>query len=351
MKALVLEEDKVLVLREVPVPLRPSSDAVLVKIQASGICGSDLVRGFGDGAHNYPLIMGHEFAGLVEEPSQACGNPAFCTGDLVVVIPLIPCRVCSACQTGDFSQCADYDYLGSRRDGGFAEYVWVPESNLLGAPAHVNALQAAMTEPCAVALHAVSKIDVNADSTAAVIGGGPIGNLAAQCLKIRGCGRIFVTDIDSRKLAIADGMGFAALDAAAGDPVAAIMAETGGQGVDCVVEACGLPQTFVQAIQAAGRFGQVVFMGNIKGDFVLGQSDFSSILRKELEIFGTWNAKVTPRDKNDWTAALNFIGKRLKLEPLISHTPALAEGPEIFAKMVATKEYFGRVIFNLGGVE
>ena len=348
MKALVLEQDKRLVCRDVALPPRPAPDAVLIRVLASGICSSDLGRGFGGKAYHYPLIMGHEFSGIVEEPS-ATDDGTFQRGDLVAVFPLIPCGRCAACQTGDLAQCENYDYLGSRRDGAFAEYVWVPEGNLFPVPKSVSPRHAAMTEPCAVALHAVSRMRINADASAVVIGGGPIGNMAAQWLTALGCGKVIVADIDRRKLAVAAKMGFVPVNAGSCDPVQAIYDHTDGQGADCVVEACGLPLTFLQAIKAAGRFGQIVFMGNIRGTFTIDEKDFSNILRKELVIHGTWNSRVVPHRSNDWTAALNALGHRIDVAPLISHTPALEDGPGLFERMLKGEETFGKVIFELDG--
>jgi L-iditol 2-dehydrogenase/galactitol-1-phosphate 5-dehydrogenase len=350
MKALVLEKDGVLAYKEVELPRRPSPDAVLIRVRASGICSSDLARGFGGKAYHYPLIMGHEFCGRVQECAEepAVEAEPFDRGDLVAVFPLIPCGKCAACQTGDLAQCENYDYLGSRRDGAFAEYVWVPDRNLFAVPESVSALHAAMTEPCAVALHAVSRMAIEAGATAAVIGAGPIGNMAAQWLRALGCGRVIVTDIDGGKREIAEKMGFEAVDAGSGNPVAAIYDRTGGRGADCVIEACGLPQTFLQAVQATGRFGQVVFMGNIRGTFSIDEKDFSNILRKELVIRGTWNSRVVPRHRNDWTVVLESLGGRIDVGPLISDTPALEQGPEIFGRMLRREESFGKVIFELG---
>ena len=149
MKALVLEKDKVLRYREVPLPEKRYKKSYLVKVIAAGICGSDLHRAFGSGAYHYPLVMGHEFSG---EIAKAFKGAKFKEGDRVAVFPLIPCRECIPCQTGDYAQCNSYDYLGSRSDGGFAQYVYVPEENLFLVPEHIDMLHAALTEPAAVAL-------------------------------------------------------------------------------------------------------------------------------------------------------------------------------------------------------
>jgi L-iditol 2-dehydrogenase/galactitol-1-phosphate 5-dehydrogenase len=159
---------------------------------------------------------------------------------------------------------------------------------------------------------------------------------------------VFVVDIDPEKLALASDMGFVPVDAAAGNPVAAILEKTGG-GADRVVEAVGLPATFLQATQAAGRGGQVVFLGNIRGEFRIGEKDFSSILRRELTILGTWNSKVVPEGHNEWTTVLDFMDRGLRIAELISHTPGLDEGPAIFQGIAdGSLGSFRKIVFDLG---
>jgi len=343
MKALVLEQDKLLSYRDVPDPQCPGSGWVLIEVAYAGICNSDMYRGFGGGAYHYPLIMGHEFSGIVRE---AFPGSHFVPGDEVVAFPLIPCRRCTPCQTGDFAQCLDYDYIGSRRDGAFAQLVWAPEANIFRVPEGVGLKDASMTEPCAVALHGAGKLPIQPGQTAAVFGGGPIGNMAAQWIGIRGAHKVFVVDVDTQKLAIAAELGFVPIDPASGDPVERIRAATDGAGADHVVEAVGLPGTFLQSVQAAARSGHVVFMGNIRGEFVIGEKDFSSILRREITIHGTWNSRIVPTERNEWTVVLSALGKDMRVAPLISHVADLADGAAIFSRVLSRKEFFNKVIFK-----
>jgi L-iditol 2-dehydrogenase len=344
MKALVLERDRVLRFADVPDPVRPGPAWARIRVAFSGICNSDIHRGFGGGAYRYPLVMGHEFSGLVEEPAEGGKVPR---GARVTVFPLIPCRRCVPCQTGDFAQCTDYDYLGSRRDGAFAEAVWVPEENLFVLPEGAGLRDAALTEPCAVALHGVSKLSIRPGDRGAVFGAGPIGNMAAQWMRLRGCADVFVVDIDEAKLALARAMGLRPVNPRDGDPVEAIRAATGGAGADRIVEAIGLPQTFLQATQAGARFGEVVFLGNIRGTFQVGEKDFSSILRRELTIRGTWNSRVVPEGRNEWTTVLSEMGRRIDVASLVSHTLPLSEGVDAFDRFVGRKEFMNKVVFAL----
>jgi L-iditol 2-dehydrogenase len=344
MKALVLEANEKVVFKDVKDPKRFSESACLVKVAGSGICGSDIPRAFKGHAYHYPVIMGHEFSGVVEESFTGSD---FKRGERVTAFPLLPCGTCIPCQTGKYAQCTDYNYFGSRTDGAFAEYISIPEKNLFRLPDHVNLIHAAMTEPCAVAFHGVSMMDVRTGSTGVVIGAGPIGNMIAQWLRIAGCRKIIIADIDDNKLDIANGMGFETVNSAQIDPVEYIYEATHGNGADCAVEAVGLPSTLLQTIQASARFGQVVFLGNISGTFSIPEADFSNILRKELKLFGTWNSVVTPKGKDEWTAVLSYLDKELQVAPLISHTPKLINGPDILDIMANKKEPVNKVIFDL----
>lgn len=344
MIALVLTAPGTLVIEERPIPPRPRPDSILVRVRHAGVCGSDVHRAFGGGAYHYPLVMGHELSGVVQEAYPGSRRVA---GDRVAVYPLIPCRRCSACREGAYQQCHSYDYLGSRSDGGFAEYLWAPEENCIPVPEDVELGFAALAEPAAVALHGVRKTAAREGGSAALFGGGPIGILAAQWLRIRGCARVFVVDVDGQKLALARDLGFEAVDPLEVDPVRSIRELTGGSGVTISVEACGLPATYLQAIEVVGRSGEVVFMGNIRGDFVLPEKEVSSLLRRELTIHGTWNSSITPEGTDDWSVALESMRGELVVAPLVSHTPPLAEAPAILRQMASGQASFGRVVFRV----
>lgn len=345
MRALVLESPGSLVFHaDRPEPAEePGADCVRVRVAACGVCGSDLPRAFDPGgAYHYPLVLGHEFSGVVEED-----GPGVRAGARVAVFPLIPRPGQPAYDTGDFAQTTNYDYFGSRRDGGLQEVLRVPVRNLFPLPDHVSLLHAACTEPAAVALHGVRKLRVRAGDTAVVVGGGPIGAMTAQFLRISGCRRVLVVDVDPRKLELARDLGFESVDGRAGPAEDQVRALTGGRGAERVVEACGLPQTFVQALRCAATFGEVVFLGNIHGEFRLGEKDFSSILRRELTIHGTWNSKVVPRGTDDWTTVLQYMDRELRIAPLVTDTPSLEEGAAVFDSIRNRRAYHNKVIFRV----
>ena len=351
MNALVLEENATLAYKQIPDPPRTTDDSYLVRVAAAGVCGSDIHRAFAHGAYSYPLVMGHEFSGTI---AKAFAGAKLTEGQRVVVYPLMPCNSCAACATGQHAHCVDYDYLGSRSDGGFAEYVAAPQKNVLPIPDHIDNLHAAMTEPCAVALHGVRRIRVKAGETAVVYGGGPIGNLAAQWLAIRGCRRILVVDIDGSKLAVARRMGFTPIDAGDRDPVAAVAELTSGRKANIVVEACGLSLTYGQAIQSTADFGQVLLLGNLSDNLAVDKRVFAHVLRRELTLKGSWNSTTTPSGLDDWSTVLQYLDRELQVSDLISHTPLLHEGTRVLPQMAADPpaagdRSFNKVVFIVAG--
>lgn len=150
MRAAVLQGIGELVVEEVPEPA-PGPGQVVVEVGACGVCGSDVPRILTTGTYHFPTIPGHELAGTVVQAGPEV-DPSW-VGRRAAVIPLIPCRRCRMCEIGQFALCEDYDFIGSRRDGGFAERVLVPVDNLVPVPDEVSDLHAAMLEPITVALH------------------------------------------------------------------------------------------------------------------------------------------------------------------------------------------------------
>ncbi len=161
MRAAVLHAPGDLRVESVPVPPLSPADA-LVRVAACGICGSDLPRIRTTGTYHFPTIPGHEMSGTVMALGSAAAEdaPGLVVGAAVAVIPLIPCRSCRFCEVGAFAQCERYDYLGSRCDGGFAEYLRAPAANLVPLPAGLAVVDGAMLEPVAVALHVVRNLSV-----------------------------------------------------------------------------------------------------------------------------------------------------------------------------------------------
>lgn len=325
----------------------PGPGQVLVRNGFCGVCGSDIPRTFVKGTYRFPTIIGHEFAGTVER----CGPDVagFAPGDPVAVFPLIWCGRCQACEQGKYAQCADYDYLGSRSDGAFAEFVVAPQQNLLAVPDGVSLAEAAMTEPAAVALHAVRRAGAMVGQTVAVFGAGPIGLMTAQWARIMGAGQVLLFDIVAEKLEMARSLGFPhSFDSKRIDPVQIVEQETGGQGAHVCIEAAGVPPTMLQALAATRRGGRVVLLGNPAADVTLPAGLISQLMRQEVTILGTWNSDYSIRgNDDDWRTVLQAMAAdQLRVEPLITHRVPLAGAFDALKMMRDQAEFYSKVLIE-----
>ena len=171
MKACVLKGIGNLIYEDVPTP-KPGKGEVLLKIKASGICGSDIGRVFVKGTYRFPTIPGHEFSGQIVEIGEGVDETLI--GKKASVFPLLPCRKCEMCEIGEYASCRNYNYFGSRCDGGFAEYIAVPVWNLVIPEGDLSYEEMAMAESAAVSLHALSRAGVELGDTIAIFGAGAI---------------------------------------------------------------------------------------------------------------------------------------------------------------------------------
>lgn len=349
MHALVLHAVGDLRYETVPRPI-PKEGEALVRVAAVGICGSDVPRIYEHGTYRFPLIPGHEVAGVVEEV-VAPGERI--PGERVTVKPLIPCHACAYCEIGAYGQCVAYDYVGSRRDGAFAEYLCVPQGNLVPLPEGVPLLEAALTEPAAVALHALRQGGVQAGDTVAILGTGPIGMMVAQWARIGGAAEVLLVDIDPRKLAVAAELGLGrTFNAREGDPVAWSQEVTAGRGVALVIEAAGAPSTMEQVLCMVRPLGRVVLLGNPSTDVLLPQGTVSQVLRKQVTIRGTWNSHFAALPVDEWRTVLQMVAAgRLELSPLISHRLPLSQGVAALEMMRDRRAFYNRVVLLNEGLE
>ncbi|PHS15813.1 MAG: galactitol-1-phosphate 5-dehydrogenase [Blastopirellula sp.] len=346
MDAIVLHEVSDLRYEQVQKPeVEPGK--VLVHIGFCGVCGSDIPRCFTKGTYHFPTICGHEFAGTIEAVGE--GVEDYKPGDRVTVFPLLWNDDHPACEQGKYAQSDGYDYLGSRSDGAFSEYVVAPTRNLLRVPDGVSLEEASMTEPAAVALHAARRAEVRLGDTVAVFGLGPIGLMVAQWLKAMGAGKIFLFDLLPQKLEIAKQLGFEhAYNSREVDADEVIQQETGGRGVHVAIEAAGVPPTMIAAMQVTRRGGRVVMLGNPAADVTLPAALISQVMRREVSLLGTWNSDFSVYgDDDDWRTTLEAMASgTLNLKPLITHQVPLADGIKALEMMRDQSEFFAKVLIH-----
>ena len=335
MRAAVMHAPGDIRVEDVPRPVAGPDD-VLVKVAACGVCGSDIPRMLTKGAHRMPIICGHEFSGHIVE--LGANVEGFGEGELVAVAPLIPCRVCDQCLTGNFSRCRDYDYFGSRRDGAYTEFVAVPRGNLLKAPPGIDPRAAAMTDPASIALHAVWKAPLTVGQVGGVVGCGPIGLFAIQWMRMMGASAVVAVDISEEKLAQAREAG-ATHTFLSHDPVPDV------PPCDVVVEAAGHPATVNLAVRLAGPGGHVVFIGIPTQDVPLGTATFSHMLRQEITLHGAWNSFGAPFPGRQWTTTLEKLGSgALRWEFMITHEPGIEGLPAMMSRFRERNDFISKVM-------
>ncbi len=320
MKAYVLHGIGDLRYEEVEQPaLKP--DTVLVRVRAVGICGSDIPRIYRTGAYSHPLIPGHEFAGEVVAAHSSVEEAWI--GKRVGVFPLIPCKKCVPCSRKLYEMCGNYNYLGSRSDGGFGEYVQVPVWNLIELTENVSFEQAAMLEPMAVAMHAIRKIAVHPEETVAVCGLGTIGLMVIMFLQSMGCKHILAIGNKELQRSKAMELGIAAeqfCDMRTEDLHSRISQFTDGLGVDVFFDCVGKKEVLSEAVLNTAPGGRVMLVGNPASDMDLEKSVYWKVLRKQLTLQGTWNSSFTKEVSDDWHEVLALLkAGKISPEKLISH--------------------------------
>lgn len=317
-------------LEELETPV-PKGDQILVKIGACGICGSDIPRVYQLGTRVYPVVIGHEFAGTV----VAVGNPndADLIGRKTAVFPLIPCQECEPCQIGQYCQCENYDYLGSRSNGGFAQYCLVPSKwhLVLSKKDDIDLEALSMTEPACVAQHALRRGNVTAGQSVAILGAGPIGIMTARWAKLFGVKQVILTDIDEQKQKFAEDRGFTVINSRKENLKERIDELTNGRGVDVVIEGTGCSAGINDAINIARVGGTIVWLGNPHADTTIQLNVHSLLLRKELEMHGVWNSYYAETPINEWKYTVQMIEEgKLEVADLITHRASLDDLKQLF---------------------
>jgi len=345
MRAGILQEPGVIRCERIPKP-EPNEGEVLVAVRKAGVCGSDLHR-FLHGVPRYNFrILGHEFAGEVAEVGP--GVDGVQPGDAVAVNPDLPCGHCPYCRVAEYALCEGFLRLGTRTDGGFAEFVRVPAQNLLPLPPGVDFEKGAMLEPAATALHTVIRGEIFPGDIAVVMGCGCIGCLIGQELQILGAGKVFVVDIVTRKLDIAAQVGLKNLiNARAQDPVATVMDDTRQRGADVVFESAGATVVLNQAVHLTRKLGRLALLGLINEDVVLSQEAYSRVVRGELNLRGVFGNEYKPFPASASDVALDYVSQgRLPVTPLITHRYSNEKIDEAFALMRDHRDEANKIMFD-----
>ncbi|EFN7664969.1 TPA: alcohol dehydrogenase catalytic domain-containing protein [Escherichia coli] len=318
MKSVVISSGGNICIEEKTVPQVTSVDDVLVKVCCSGLCGSDIPRIFHNGAHFYPIILGHEFSGIVQETGSSVRDLK--QGDLVSCIPLKPCFNCPECERQLWSQCKNYQFIGSRCYGGNSEYTVVPRNNLFLLPEGITPTEGAFFEPVTVGLHAMNLAGGVEGKEVIIIGAGTIGLLAMQCAAALGAKSVTAIDINPERLELAKKIGATYTYNSA--EMSAEMIEKAlntRRFSQLILETAGNSAAVQLAIHIAGPQAQIALVGTLHNDLKLPEKIFGFILRKELRILGSWMNYSGEWPGKEWGLATKlFLDGKIDLTSMIA---------------------------------
>lgn len=257
---------------------------VLIRIKAAGICHSDAhYRAGVSPVKRLPITLGHEIAGEIEAVGRDVTKLQ--TGDRVCVHYLVTCSECAFCASGTEQFCRDGEMIGKHRDGGYAEFIAVPERSVFLLPDEIPFEQGAILMcSSATSLHALKKARLTAGETVAVFGVGGLGISAVQLARNLGASQVFAVDINPAKLSRAESFGAAPVNAREGDPVEQLREMTNGRGVDVALELVGSAVTMRQAVQSLAILGRAALVGLTQETFEV--APYFELLNKEAEIIG-----------------------------------------------------------------
>lgn len=326
MKALVWTEKQVVEMQEREIP--DYTGKILIKVAYAGICGSDVSVYLGKHPRaKTPLVMGHEFTGTVAAIGQGV-ETSLQVGDPVVVNPLYYCGRCRACLGGNSHVCNSLRLYGTDSDGGMAEYVAVPEGNVMKLPETLPLRVATLIEPVAVVIHGLRMIRKPFYGSAAVMGLGPMGLLTALMLKEAGIRRLFCVETNPQRAEQARKLGLEVVNPLETDAVVFIRERTDGEGVDVLIEASGSGAAAKSITDITAVRGEILLLSVFKEPAAL---DLRRINFAEQSLIGS--RVYTALDFKD---AISYVNQNKSLlEAVISHVKPLSQGQEVFQEIVS----------------
>jgi L-iditol 2-dehydrogenase len=347
MKALVLTEYKHFELQDVAQPT-PKANEVLVRVQAVGICGSD-VHGMdgSSGRRIPPIVMGHEASGIIAEVGVDVRGWA--TGDRVTFDSTVYVLDDWYSRRGMYNLSDGREVVGVstpdfKRQGAFAEFVVVPQHILYAVPDNVSFTQAALVEPVAVALHALSLTPIQVNDSAVVVGSGMIGLFIIQALKLAGCGAIIAIDLDDDRLALAQKLGATHIinagppDRSSGDVPKQVQALTHGRGADVSFEVVGAGPTVKTAIDCVRKGATVTLVGNLAPTVEI---PLQAVVTRQLRLQGSCAIN------GEYEAALALISSgRINVEAILSAEVPLSEGADWFKRLYNREKGLIKVVLK-----
>ena len=321
MKAIRLNSPEHLTVEEISAP-EITSGWALVEMRHAVICGSDK-RWYKVGAHKMPLTLGHELSGVVRQVVDESAQDL--VGKPVSIIPLINCGKCDVCLSGRYNLCSHYSYLGSSRDGGFAELVAVPVRNLIPVPPALALDEVATIDPFTVGLHALRQAEYHGGQSAIILGAGAVGLTTADyLLNVFGAMDVTVADVVPEKLEVARKLGAKTINLNTEKDLSAYMA-------DVVVIATAAPSAINNAFYMVNKKGVISVPGIAYQPLEMPAKTWEQILRREARVVGSWNYVWSSMPENEWQTTISYMeAKKISPKTLITHHFPLDKAVEAF---------------------
>lgn len=284
MKAIVIKEPGCVALEEKSIP-EPPAGFVRVRVKAAAICATDLEIIDGNIPAGYPITPGHEWSGIVD--AAGSGEDSGWIGKRVVGSNDVVCLKCDACRKGEWRYCSDFEEIGFKRDGAYAEYVIVPAYGLCELPEKVSFVHGALCEPLGVALGTLEKAGAGFGDTLVIIGAGSIGLCILAAARAMGMREIVVAASTEKRLKIAKQMGAAYVFAMNERNLEEEMKRLRPKGTDIVIDATGIESCIQQSLRLARKGGTVALAGYGRGKIMKIRMDDIHI--HNLRVVGAGN--------------------------------------------------------------
>ncbi|HEX7058060.1 MAG TPA: zinc-dependent alcohol dehydrogenase family protein [Bacilli bacterium] len=318
MKALVVEKPRHAVVKEIPEPT-PGKGEVVIRVENVGICGTDMHIFAGEFISPYPIVPGHEFAGVIHSVGE--GVATFKPGDRVTADPSLFCGECEFCLTNRGNHCLNWGAIGNTVNGSMAEYVKVPAKNVLKIPDSMSFAEAAFVEPLACVVHGMNRLNLQAGNRVILFGAGAMGQQLVQAMAHAGASELVVVDVSREKLNMA--MKYGATKGVLSDQ---LKKEDYPRGFDAVIDVTGIPAVIEREMDFIGPAGKFLQFGVAPQHATVRISPFK-LYNMDWTLIGSMAINHT------FIPAFHWIKEgRIDLKPLISKTINLQEAVEFFAR-------------------
>lgn len=337
MKALVYTAPRTLEMQDLPSPHIGRGDA-LVRVRASGVCGSDLDGFLGRSKRRIPpLVLGHEFSGEIAQLGDEV--PDFRVGDRVAVYPLVVCGQCRYCASGREQICPHRRVFGLDFHGGLAECVAAPRRSLFLLPEKLNFVEGALVEPLANALHVINSVPAVQDATGVIFGGGPIGMMVFWAARHFGARAVAVVEVNPHRVARLRQLGVDFVVDGSQDPVRSLFEWTHGSGADFAVDAVGKAKCRANTVQSLSPGGVAVWIGLSSDE---AEIDGRTVVTREIEIKGSY-----AYSRDDFARAISFLTEgKLPVCDFVDERQ-LESGQSSFEALVTGDSSLMKIVFSI----